>query len=361
VVIRDESSGGGASAADANRAIDIPDSVTNSTIVDGVTVYGGGGEHSTAIYSAGSPKIQNCKIFAGSTGIAGDYRYGLYASAGVSELTSCNINNGSGGNSAVEKTFGIYTESGSSIRISRCKISGGTANAESYGIFGAGTLVEKSEIDGGSSTWSAGVSVESVCEIELRNNLFHSAALPSNVMTSCICINSGSEVNIRNNTFILENVANSNLITEHGIYILLRNVLIPISIDNNLFVMEGTASNLVYGIYNDVASSNSDSLQNNGFAGFTLDDHYWLYRDRFNTKYSREDIDDINLLNFASANVYGTAYLDDEEKLTTTSQPEFQNGGIDGVAAGWGFSDDCFGVQRTGNGTTGWSMGFSEY
>ena len=364
VVIRDESDGGGATAAESNRAIDIPDSITDITFVDGVSVYGGGGEHSTAIFSAGSPKIQNCKLFAGSTGGAGDYRYGFYASAGTSELTLCTINDGSGGNSSVERTCGIYTESGSSISVSKCKISGGTANAETYGLFGAGALVEKSEIDGGSATLSGmGISIQYVCDIEIRNNIFRSAAVPSNTTICNIFILSASSVIIRNNTFILEDAGDSTNITGYGVWIYDRSAIKPITIENNLFAMnEGSSPcDIACAVYKQNTEVDPESLSNNGFSGFENTTNHHLYGISSGTAYTKDETVALNALSFTKDNVYGSAVMDFNKKLTSGSQDEFINGGIDGSIEGWGFSDDFFNTQRTGNGTTGWSVGFSEF
>jgi len=45
----------------------------------------------------------------------------------------------------------------------------------------------------------------------------------------------------------------------------------------------------------------------------------------------------------------------------TTDGGSFTTAGIDGSADGWGFSTDKTGSTRTGDGTTGWSIGPYEY
>ena len=46
--------------------------------------------------------------------------------------------------------------------------------------------------------------------------------------------------------------------------------------------------------------------------------------------------------------------------LTGASPTDVKSGGIDGAANSWGFTTDKDGNPRTGNGTTGWSMGAYE-
>lgn len=48
-------------------------------------------------------------------------------------------------------------------------------------------------------------------------------------------------------------------------------------------------------------------------------------------------------------------------RLTASSPASVATGGLDGSALAWGFTTDLAGTTRTGDGTTGWSMGCYEY
>ena len=144
-IIKDQSELGGTSS-EPNRAIEARSNVTNKTIIDGFSVFGGGGDYSSAIFTLGSSiTIQN-NIIKGGMGEKGSIGIGNI-------LSKPNIrDNEIDGGSGEEVSYGILNAA-SSPNIQSNIINGGTSKSLSIGIsnlFSSQPKIQNNTIDGGS-------------------------------------------------------------------------------------------------------------------------------------------------------------------------------------------------------------------
>lgn len=354
-VIRDQSSSGGNDSPNSNRAVNVPATVTNVTRIDGLKVIGGAGAFSASIYSMGSPRIQNCTIIAG-TGTA--ERAGLLIAGGNIEVVSCDINIGSGGNTSVGITYGINSLGLGSPEIRDSRISGGRSADQSYGISGNVYLLERNIIDGGNSVINCCVSAHLGSSAEIRNNILHTGDTVTNGTIYGLYAQTLNNIKIRNNTFILKCTPSATNVDGYGVYC--KNNPGP-TIENNLFISPSVVCTKLVAIYKSNVTTTPPQIRNNGYSGFTHATSTLLYESEAGVTYNQSQIANLNAESFASANAVGNANTDSTHRLTSLSPSEFTTGGLDGSTNGWLYSDDCSGQPRTGNGTTGWSMGCYEY
>jgi hypothetical protein len=177
-ILEDESAQGGGD--DHNRVVYVPPDITASTIIDGFTFWGGGGDVSTAIWVINSsPTISNNDIDGGwgntsvgirfenaSSHIVGNWIYGGSGgnkSRGISVI-NCppslliqenNIEGGEG----LNDTIGINVKGASSPTIKANWIEGGNGNI-SRGIFsheGSAPTIQGNSIYGGVGVSSLGI------------------------------------------------------------------------------------------------------------------------------------------------------------------------------------------------------------
>ena len=336
-IVQDTSISGGTSD-DPNRAIHVGSSVTAATVMDGLTIKGGGGSYSSAINTEGSSTIQNNTINGGS-GLSNSY--GIYNDSSSSPTIQNNtINGGSGGTSS----FGIINSPSSSPTIQNNTINGGSGGGSSTGIINSPSsspTIQNNSINGGS-----GVSASTG-------------------------INAGGSPMIQNNTIN----GGSGGASSYGI----RLNGTP-TIENNTIFTSGGGSNR-YCIYEDDIDYDPVSVRNNDL----FDCPTAIYYD-FDMNCGGTDCTLVEMESLADMTASGNAsdtptfvnkngpdgnintMEDNNWRLQPSSSDNILQGGLDGNAEGWGFTTDKDGNTRTavitGSPTNtdaaGWSMGAYE-
>ena len=329
----------------------------SSIEIDGFYLTGGAGDNSVAVLIDNcSPVLRSNRIDAGSgrssVAVAGNYGGSIieynFIYGGENEYSTAILNFQSdavirhntiaGGTGSATK--GILNIS-SSATIAYNKIHGGDARDSSEGIgneAGSDTLIYNNTIDAGGGTWTTGIR------------------------------NKGSSPTIRNNT--ISGGGGSILSGSTADAVWNYNSSNPV-LDNNIIFT--TSGDYQFGITQGDGSSVVASLRNNAFFGSI---HY-IYNDLHTGELDCEppassgDIgaNALSAVTNVSGNFYTTSPPGDV--LVTVSgtamnwrlktiETEITEGGLDGFSNGWGFNDDLDGLSRTGNGSTGWSMGAYE-
>ncbi len=162
-----------------------------------------------------------------------------------------------------------------------------------------------------------------------------------------------SSLVIRNNTI------NAGISTfnggNRGISILISNYIgLTLNIENNIVFM--ISGDTTIGI--DLESSNASytsNIGNNNIFGFTYSNERYNAAGKFieglvlseniSDHFEEESNDNYRLIDYSPANLIPSS---------------IKSGGLDGAANGWGYTKDADGNPRTGNGTTGWTIGAFE-
>jgi hypothetical protein len=270
-----------------------------------------------------------------------------------------NIITGTGG----DFSYGVYSTDSSSPTIQGNTINGGSASTYSYGVNNdaSSPIVQGNIIDGGSGdTKSYGIYNYPSASPTIRNNIVNGG---NGGESYGITSYSSSSPVIENNTVN----GGSGATKAYGIDMLLSS---SGTIENNIIFTTGTATSN-YCLREGDVSSDPISVRNNDLFSCSTA----LYFDENTTDLTV--VADVNVLAGASGNISvdplfedidGTdddiTTMDDNDwHLTVSSPASVATGGIDGGPLGedWGFTTDMDGVIRTGDNTTGWTMGAYEY
>ncbi len=322
-------------SATGGRVIESPGGITMDTIVDGFTLQattGGAASYSFGvdIKSNSNPIIRNNTI---NGGISASNSFGIYIESS-SPIIQGNIINGGGTVTAGPSSYGIYSQNSSAI-IEGNEIDGGTGGGYSYGIYvnNGSPEIRNNTIAGGSGLTTA-------------YGILCYAASPS----------TPASPNIRNNTID----GGSGSAANYGIN--LADESHP-RIENNIIFCSANG----WGIEEAVATGTPTTVDNNDVFGCANG----LYLDIDTPSYNPKDtVVSGNFSQGASypmtnpvgtGNVSADPFFQDGLHLGPGTQASILTGGIDGAANGWGFNTDKDGNPRTGNGTTGWSMGAYEF
>ncbi len=349
--------------------------ITTATVIDGFTLIGGTGSYTTTIYcSDSSPTIQNNTINAGGDG-SGEYRYAIYMdtnSAPKIYKNTINSSSSAGGISVIQ-SYGIRILA-SSPKIDDNNINAGTAGnssgQNSYGIRVSDTTsnpnIINNKLDAGKGYNTYGLYLaDATSNIEVHNNLILGGSTNSSGINYSLFLYNTSPI-IRNNTI----VCGKSDISSNSTYCLyLQNDSALTIVENNIFIfITGTGSYNSYAIYELTSTADISSLKNNDFFNFPNDSTHTIYHnengasdDDWKTITDMETGLDSESLGMATGNTTADPALDPDYKFTVTSDSAVYIGGIDGGAAAWGFTTDRDRNIRTGNGTTGWSMGCYEF
>ena len=247
--IEDQSTGGGASVTDPNRAISFPAaaSITGITVFDGFTIRPGTGSNNAGVYAkSASPTIQNITI-VGRAGSSTNELYGMLLDGGSPQISSDIIFSTWEGATMPAYSYGIYTlsETGKHPTIqNNAMISGGKGNTSAIGIYSGG-----------------------LADV-IQNNTV-SAGWPANTGTSVGIRCDGGAATISGNS--IDAGANLNVAQAFGIQLVYAGAATNPSISGNTFTCSGGATNTTYAIYETTSSaSNCDpvTVANNQFAIF---------------------------------------------------------------------------------------------
>jgi hypothetical protein len=332
---------------DPYAAVHIPATVTSlaPSLIDGFTIIsakGGGGTAETGAYAGlyceGAATIQNNTIHGRSAVLeGGKFAIGITVKNSSPLITRNVIDAGPNkGTSSAGNTisYGIYSFTASPI-IENNWIVGGTQGFKTFGIF---------------------IAVPVTPATIIRNNVIQGG---TQSLTSIGIINYNQDTIIYNNTIDGGYGQNGYCIQIQSGHPYIKN--------NILFYYPNPPQFGGFIISEEAASPTADptAVDNNAFG--PPKDAY--YRDNNST----------NILNMTPATVSTTAATQTlafwnnvaaipvfvnaptDFHLQASSDTALKTGGIDGAAAGWGFTTDMAGITRTGNGSTGWSMGAYEY
>ena len=361
-----------------NRAVEFGSGVTGITVIDGFTVIAGGGQYAAAVmtYSGTSGTVQNCVLHGGTLA---QYTHGF-----VNYEASPTIQNNTidGGTPTSFFSYGLYNDgnngAGCEPVIQENIIDGGKGDY-CAGITCANTssstpVIRRNVIFGGDEDANAALDTTGIYVLnsspEIYNNTIHGGK-GENVSRGIRVQNTSSPV-IRNNTIDGGGRADSGFL---GYCIHISNAAgadDTVAIDNNILTFTfplwaGTG----YGIYENNSTSDPASVRNNNI---DEDCNAALYYDN-----TLGDLLGVNSGNFTvNADGSGSALstpagtgnlseglepdLDSEYRYTgSLAGVTFDTAGLDGDGLSWGFTDDKDETIRTGNGSTGWSIGAYEY
>lgn len=298
-VVQDLSAEGG-TVDEPNRAVMVESTVTSETILEGFSIVSGGpANYNSSVVIEGNCIIRSNTIRGLDSGY-GFYTYGLYISGGATTIekslfTSLN---------ASANTWGIYTENPNSLLIVNNIILPGSAVGRTYGIR-----------DNNSTN------------TRLYNNIIDCGN--GSAEAFCVYINE-SAPKINNN--ILTNISENGNV--RGIYEFTQNTSTPLEVNNNNFwnVHLGTV------LYRDNDTAGSTNISSTTLMETSLTAEGM-------SSSSNYDLDPV--FNEASGNYH----------LTPSSPTDIKTSGLDGITQDWLFTDDKNGNTRTGNGSTGWSIG----
>ena len=324
-IIRDSGTGDG-------NTIYAPPGITEITILDGLTVIGGSpleGNTSKAIYVEESlPTISNNIIQGGPSGAGSTY--GIEIENSTSFRLSKNVIDGGGG----FWTIGVYLKNAANHIIDANEISGGGGGGSSYGISlgppgGSGTIYNNTIFGGTGYQASFGISC-GVAESILNNT-----------------IDAGISIGFSIAVYF----------DADGIYFL----------NNIVFSLFSGAWGVFETENRDPARFDNNDVFDCGMGLYYDDDQalslYYVWNGTFASSASGDDplTTPTGVDNVSVDPVFNEA--DDDLNLSSGSPSSVTTGGIDGSPAGedWGFTTDKDGNTRTGNGSTGWSLGAYEY
>jgi hypothetical protein len=344
--IADTSVGPAAVEQTPNAAVHIPSTITSpdTASIDGFTIISGKGGGTAAetganagIFCEGFATIQNNIIHGQSDpAYAGKFAIGITVKSSSPLISRNNIDAGrnamSTSNSA---SYGIYSYSSSPV-IDGNTIVGGQGGKNTVGIyiFGSGsvtTIVRNNAVQGGSSTVSSYGIWNYSQDTKIYNNT----------------IDGGSG----------QNGFGLNIKSGHP------------EIKNNILFFITSPSTTGYCVYEAATTdiANPSALDNNDFGPAISGCYYdFTYGQIINmtTSITTNESGSPNTLAHWN-NIGGDPVIaggtPTDFHLTSSSPQETRTGGIDGAVAGWGFYVDRTGKTRTGDGSTGWSMGAYEY
>ncbi|MFH1873863.1 MAG: Ig-like domain-containing protein [Pseudomonadota bacterium] len=350
----------GGVGGDPSCAVENGSGISADTIIDGFSIIGGGAGEISAIFNHddASPTISNNMI-------------------------------GLDDSEAPETTNGIYNRDDSSPIIENNTIDGGNSTTTSNGIMGSNRsslIIRNNNISAGDATMGVGVYNIGSSNATIQNNVISGGV--STIFTMAIAAVGGGAFVIENNIIF----GGTALITA-GLLVgdntaLIRNNIIdagqgttdsygiriddsqPI-IENNLIFSSGTGDE--YCIYEITVDSDPTAVNNNNL--FSCSTALYHDADGDGDILAVGDMElDLTLELITAANNIsedvsgcldsGASYIFDSSLAGcgfTLDDFTFDTAGADGAAAGWDFIDDLLGLTRTGDGTSGWSIGAHEY
>ncbi|MBN1834495.1 MAG: right-handed parallel beta-helix repeat-containing protein [Spirochaetales bacterium] len=372
--IVDDSTAGGASETDPNRAVDIPAGVSSATVIDGFTIRGGGGSRTAAVFCKdSSPTVSNNVIYGGTGSVRS---FGIVSYGGDAQI----LNNREihGGDSATV-SIGVWNYSGSKALVQGNYIYGGTSPGSAtpttaYGTVGivsqsnTAPTINGNTIHGGTTTGTPASTngiQDNGSSAKIWNNTIYGGD-SATASTGIGCFYAGTAF-IYNNTIDGGEAVTSSI----GVYLHNGNTVgaNPTPLIRNNIIFCSDVAGTSYCIYELNADGvRAQAIENNDLwdTGATT-----LYITSVGPA-AWDTADDVNALAWASSNVSVDPVFtdmdgvdddlatvrDNDWQLTSDSPGQVRTGALDLGAV---FTADKDGRQRTGNGATGWSMGAYEY
>ncbi len=339
------------------------DSASTITLADGVSLFGG---YESSEWTR-DVAVNTTTISQGSTSTT------IYAFTGSSLSTGLTIDgftiesiNSSG------SAYGLYLTNCQNLTVSSNNIVVKGSNSTGVGValYSAsdGFILKNNviEMQTGPRYVYAVYASSFTGTASILNNLFNLRFNPVNGGSCGIHLASCTNpvFIVRNNTFIIGEDGNASPSYAFG-ETSANTGTVTISFDNNIvYEYYETFDGGSYGLCRTTSVWDVVSLKNNNF--FQLDSFY--YGNSGSENYiSAADLN--SSITGASSNVSvdlvdgSNTYFVDETAdwhLTSSADITVREGAIDGSSNGWSFTDDIDGTLRTGNGSTGWSIGAYE-
>ena len=374
--------------------IGAPTGVSAATAIEGLAITASSASADTTgiVLFSSEPVIRNNTIVGGgnATGITRSgidlvYDTDDVSGSEYSPLIEGNVITAGGGNN-VSKSFGINAQN-SAVKYSpvlrRNTVSGGTATDFVAALFlilnneGSAAVVERNVFMAGSGAGNdessntcvyvwPNVNVDpGFIQLQLRNNLIVSPNMTAQNHSGAYIDTSGAGISgiaVRNNTILLGGVGDGYM--SSGIAMNLGTNT-ELHVDNNIiYYFEGAsdanAFHLLSGSKLPNASSTAHANDLGPWSGVASGKFFYIYmNDSTPTKALTSGA--IGIFSTSSGNLQTDPLLNTSTGRPTASTPSsVYGGGLDGSSS-WGFTNDLDGSIRSGNGTTGWSMGCYEY
>ncbi len=331
-----------------NRALYFGNTITDSTLFEGFTVTGGGGDYCSAILvDGGAPVIQNNMLNGGSG--AGSMAYAVYNVDSASPLIQNNkINGGSG----AVYTHGIYIHYSTADIISN-EIYGGSGSTSSKGVndYYSASLIFANNFTGGFSSGIYGIACTG-SNSYIINNIIKTGGMGGS-KTAGISINTSQ---VSATTYIYNNTIDGGDGTLSAIGIDLNNTATVI--ENNIIFLTGGGTITSFGIREQFDFSDPVSVKNNSVYNCTTG----LYRDHENPFDYMTQVDSGTFSDgsghtlttpVGTGNVSANANLDSGFNLTASTPVSVSSGSGDLSSL---FTTDFNGSART----VPWSIGAFE-
>ncbi len=371
--------------------------MSGAVTIDGFRIAGCTASNGTTIAvnvdsCAGGVTISRCHI-QGGVNEGGGASYGIKISA--SPATISNNFRIWGGSTPGGSTFGIHVSGSDSLTISGnntgidCVSNLSNSMGNSYGIYltaCSNVVIENSTVmstqDGVTGNGPCGIAVLDSTGI-IRNCRVESAAAGTSVSNNYALYLDGTETDtvIVYNCHIMASGSTAATGETYGIYAICPNLSLynnnigagpggsvraayalylssfnPCATqiwNNNIFCVVGAVAN--FGIY-EASAGTLDGFGYNNFIQCTTALYY-----NYDTSENWTIIGTVNLVGQANINFNNTAF--DRDGHATIGESDIDEEGADGAAKEppWPFTSDKDGATRTGNGSTGWSIGPYEY
>jgi hypothetical protein len=331
---------GGDGATGESRGIYIKDA--SPTITNNYSIHGGSGGDSIGIIVSGTLTDQ-----------------------ATPEIRDNNFSDScitGGGGSETGKSVGIEYRaySGGSLEGNKITAAVNATSKYTYGIYVTGTgtdpVIHRNIIRGEQTAdlnlnWSRGIYLFNCPEpVEIYNNLIFT----ENIRTANSVTVDNSDAVVRNNTMYCSSTNSTSWV----INIANPDAQNDITFQNNV-VLAAAGTGIVS--QGNISVVSSYIIERNNFYGMS-----GAYYDEWNMQ-NWTTVAEMNTnIDACSDNITNNAGFSPTTGRSGTTSPwvePFASAGFDGAGASpaWGFLTDFDGVTRTGNGTTGWSMGAYEY
>ena len=368
--------------------------VTSATVLEGFTVTASSADASSsaiALLSSDLTVRGNVVNLGGNSVTAGMNRSGITLTADGSSTTEFSpLIEGNtilgGGGSQINYCFGMDVQSCvASPTIRGNAITAGTA--ASSGIVAAimlelrnalaTAIVERNALTAGSGgstdettntcmyAWPSVNAGAGFVQLSLRNNLLVSPNMPMqshSAMYLDTTSATASRIEARNNTILLGGDGGSG--RKSTAVAMKLGTGSELHVDNNiLYYHYGTSDAYAFHLVTGSGSPNSSSTAhaNDLGKGGTVTGTFYVSMNASGVTATSLTAGGVGIFTTSSGNLQTDPLLSTTTGRPTAGTPSsVYSGGLDGASLSWGFTNDLDGHIRTGNGSTGWSMGCYE-
>jgi hypothetical protein len=368
--------------------------VSSATVIEGVSITASSADTDTIgiVLFSSEPVIRNNIITLGGNSVtAGMNRSGIAlktdgsSTTEFSPLIEGNTINGGGG-SQIGQCYGINVQSCTASPIIRSNaITAGTAG--SSGQVAAimlelkntlrTAIIERNVLNAGSGgstdettnacmyAWPSENAGAGFVQLSLRNNLLVSPNMSMQSHSAMYLDTTSattSRIEARNNTILLGGDGGSG--RKSTAVAMKLGTGSELHVDNNIFYYHyGTSDAYAFHLVTGSGSPNASSTAhaNDLGKGSAAAGTFYVSMNASGVTATGLSSGGVEIFTTSSGNLQTDPLLDTITGQPTASTPSsVYSGGLDGASLSWGFTNDLDGLIRTGNGSTGWSMGCYE-